>query len=108
MTHVYDIDVRIPMRDGVALAANVWRLADGAGPTLLVRLPYGKDVMGLGHELMPNVLAVLEAGYAVVVQDCRGTNRSEGDFVPHMADRTDGEDTLAWIAEQPWSDGTVG
>ena len=43
MQHVYDIDVRVPMRDGVALAANVWRLAEGKGPTLLVRLPYGKD-----------------------------------------------------------------
>ena len=108
MPHVYEIDVRIPMRDGVALAANVWRLAEGEGPTLLVRLPYGKDAMGFGHDLMPNALALLEAGYALVVQDCRGTNRSEGDFVPHLADRTDGEDTLAWIAGQPWSDGTVG
>ncbi|MBE8516024.1 CocE/NonD family hydrolase [Amycolatopsis sp. H6(2020)] len=108
MPHVYDIDVRIAMRDGVALAANVWRLAEGKGPTLLVRLPYGKDVLGLGHDLMPNVLALLEAGYALVVQDCRGTNRSEGEFVPHQADRADGEDTLAWIAGQPWSDGRVG
>lgn len=108
MPHVYDIDVRIPMRDGVTLAANVWRLADGEGPTLLVRLPYGKDAMGLGHDIMPNLLALLEAGYALVVQDCRGTHRSEGDFIPHMADRTDGEDTVAWIADQSWSDGTVG
>ncbi|WP_435869854.1 CocE/NonD family hydrolase [Amycolatopsis mediterranei] len=90
------------------LAANVWRLAEGAGPTLLVRLPYGKDVMGITLSVMPNFLAFLEAGYALVVQDCRGTHRSEGEFVPHLADRTDGEDTLAWIAAQPWSDGTVG
>ncbi|ADJ47102.1 X-Pro dipeptidyl-peptidase [Amycolatopsis mediterranei S699] len=96
------------MRDGVNLAANVWRLAEGEGPTLLVRLPYGKDVMGITMSVMPNFLAFLEAGYALVVQDCRGTHRSEGEFVPHLADRTDGEDTLAWIAAQPWSDGTVG
>ncbi len=108
MPHVYDIDVRIPMRDGVALAANVWRLADGEGPTLLVRLPYSKDAMGLLHEIVPGMLTLLEAGYALVVQDCRGTYRSEGEFVPHMADRADGEDTVAWIAGQPWSDGTVG
>jgi uncharacterized protein len=108
MPHVYEIDVRIPMRDGVALAANVWRLAEGKGPTLLVRMPYGKDVMGITMEIMPDFLAFLEAGYALVVQDCRGTHRSEGEFVPHMADRADGEDTVAWIAGQPWSDGTVG
>ncbi|MEU9330003.1 CocE/NonD family hydrolase [Streptomyces canus] len=109
MQHLYDVDVRVPMRDGVALAANVWHPVQGEAPTLLVRLPYGKDVLfGVGHGHMPDFLALLEAGYALVVQDCRGTYRSEGEFVPHMADRTDGEDTVAWIADQPWSDGTVG
>ena len=108
MQHLYDIDVRVPMRDGVGLAANVWRPAEGTAPTLLVRLPYSKDSAILGQGALPNVLALLEAGYALVVQDCRGTHRSEGEFVPHMADRHDGEDTVAWITEQPWSDGTVG
>ena len=78
MPHVYEIDVRIPMRDGVALAANVWRLAEGKGPTLLVRLPYGKDVMGVGLDILPNMLTLLEAGYALVVQDCRGRGKSVG------------------------------
>jgi uncharacterized protein len=109
MTHVYDIDVRVPMRDGVALAANVWHPADGAAPTLLVRMPYGKDAMGItAGGILPNLPALLEAGYAVVVQDCRGTHRSAGEFVPHLTDRADGEDSVAWITEQPWSDGTVG
>ncbi|MET8419295.1 CocE/NonD family hydrolase [Streptomyces sp. NPDC005134] len=108
MQHLYDIDVRVPMRDGVALAANVWRPTEGKAPTLLVRLPYGKDGTIWGHDTMPNSSALLEAGYALVVQDCRGTYRSEGEFVPHMADRADGADTVAWITDQPWSDGTVG
>ena len=86
--HLFDIDVRVPMRDGVALAANVWRPAEGKAPALLVRLPYGKDgLMGSGHALMPDTQALLEAGYAVIAQDCRGTHRSEGEFVPHMADQ---------------------
>lgn len=72
-------------------------------------MPYGKDGLGITlGGVMPDLMALLEAGYAVVVQDCRGTHRSEGEFVPHMADRYDGEDTVAWIADQPWSDGTVG
>ncbi|UUU35662.1 CocE/NonD family hydrolase [Streptomyces sp. CA-210063] len=109
MQHLYDIDVRVPMRDGVALAANVWHPVEGEAPTLLVRMPYGKDVFGITvGGVMPDLMALLEAGYALVVQDCRGTHRSEGEFVPHMADRADGEDTVAWIADQPWSDGTVG
>lgn len=36
MRYVYDIDVRISTCDGVALAANVWRPADGQAPTLLL------------------------------------------------------------------------
>jgi len=106
--HLYDIDVLIPMRDGVKLAANVWHPAEGTAPTLLMRLPYSKDWDPVPGDYLPNVSTLLEAGYAVVMQDCRGTFRSEGEFVPHAADRADGEDTIAWIAEQSWSDGTVG
>jgi uncharacterized protein len=106
--HLYEIDVRIPVRDGVALAANVWRPVEGTAPTLLVRLPYSKDREAPLGDYFLNIATLLEAGYAVVMQDCRGTFRSEGEFAPHAADRTDGEDTIAWIADQPWSDGTVG
>jgi predicted acyl esterase len=53
MQHLYEIDVRVPMRDGVALAANVWHPADGEAPTLLVRLPYGKGAMGFGQSAIP-------------------------------------------------------
>jgi putative CocE/NonD family hydrolase len=106
--YVFDVDVRIPMRDGVALSANVWRPAEGRAPTLLMRLPYGKDQDAALGDYMPQVTTLIRAGYAVVVQDCRGTFRSEGDFIPHVAERPDGEDTVSWIADQPWSDGTVG
>ncbi|WP_029114832.1 CocE/NonD family hydrolase [Mycobacterium sp. URHB0044] len=108
MQHLYEIDVRIPVRDGVVLAANVWRPVEGTAPTLLVRLPYSKDSEAPLGDYFLNVATLLEAGYAVVIQDCRGTFRSEGEFVPHAADRPDGADTIAWIADQPWSDGRVG
>jgi hypothetical protein len=53
----------------------------GAGPwpTLLVRLPNGKDRPSLfTHGTSPNVFALVQAGYAVVFQDCRGSFRSDG------------------------------
>lgn len=110
MSFTVEVDVRVPMRDGVTLATNVW-LPDGPGPfpALLVRTPYGKDDAGLyGNPKLPDVFALVEAGYAVVAQDVRGTSRSPGTFVPHTHEGPDGLDTLTWLAGQPWSDGAVG
>ncbi|UOX92211.1 CocE/NonD family hydrolase [Amycolatopsis sp. FBCC-B4732] len=110
MTFTVEVDVPVPMRDGVALATNVW-LADGPGPfpALLVRTPYGKDDAGLyGNPKLPDVFALVGAGYAVVAQDVRGTSRSPGTFVPHTHEGPDSVDTLAWLTAQPWCDGAVG
>lgn len=105
-----DVDVTVPMRDGIALATNVWH-PEGPGPfpVLLIRTPYGKDDAGTyGNPKLPDVFAFVEAGYAVVAQDVRGTSRSPGNFVPGVHESRDGADTLTWLAEQPWCDGTVG
>jgi uncharacterized protein len=103
-------DIMVPMRDGVRLATDAWVPAgDGPFPALLVRLPYGKDLPGLfAYGLAPNIFALIEAGYAVVYQDCRGTFRSGGELVPMINEPNDGADTLAWLAEQPWCDGNIG
>jgi uncharacterized protein len=58
--------------------------------------------------MVPNIHALLEAGYAVVWQDCRGTFRSSGAFTPMVHEAEDGADTIAWLADQPWCDGSVG
>jgi uncharacterized protein len=103
-------DIMVPMRDGVALATDAWVPAGGApGPVLLVRLPYGKDLIGLyAYGLVPNLFALIEAGYAVVYQDCRGTFRSGGEFSPMVNEAGDGADTVSWLLEQPWCDGSIG
>jgi uncharacterized protein len=103
-------DIMVPMRDGVRLATDAWVPAgSGPAPVLLVRLPYGKDMIGLyAYGLAPNVFALVEAGYAVVYQDCRGTFRSGGEFTPMVNEPSDGADTVAWLLEQPWCDGNIG
>jgi putative CocE/NonD family hydrolase len=105
-----DTGVQIPMRDGVGLAASTWRPHDNNPvPALLMRTPYGKDSADLlGNPKLPDVLALVEAGYSVVVQDVRGTGSSEGEFIPHAGDAEDGLDTLDWLTEQPWCDGRIG
>ena len=105
-----DKDIMVPMQDGIALATDVWTPdGDGAAPTLLVRLPYGKDMIGLyAYGVLPNLFALVEAGYAVVYQDCRGTFRSGGEFTPMLNEASDGADTVAWLLTQPWCDGNIG
>jgi putative CocE/NonD family hydrolase len=92
------------MRDGVRLSANVFLPTETARvPAILVRTPYGK-----GLDITPHYQAFVERGYAVVVQDVRGRYESEGAFLPLTQEPMDGDDTLNWIARQPWSDGKIG
>jgi putative CocE/NonD family hydrolase len=48
-----------------------------------------------------------ERGYQVVLQSCRGTFGSEGEFEPVRHEQVDGHATLEWVAAQPWFDGRL-
>lgn len=94
----------VRMRDGEHLCTNIFLpSAPGRFPTLLVRTPYGK-----GSVLPLNYQSLLGSGYALVVQDVRGRNHSSGEFRPLDQEAPDGQDTLAWIAHQPWSNANIG
>lgn len=105
-THGVEVlqDVKVPMRDGVELVADVHRPeAEGRYPTILVRTPYDRKNEGLGQGAR-----FAKRGYVVVVQDVRGRFDSGGTFFPFIHEMNDGSDTIDWIAAQPWSDGNVG
>ncbi|HET9531480.1 MAG TPA: CocE/NonD family hydrolase [Blastocatellia bacterium] len=97
------VEQMVAMRDGVKLATNIY-LPEGEGPfpVVLMRTPYGKDLMGAGSNVWT------ARGFAFVVQDCRGKGKSEGAYRPFMDDPTDGYDTVEWAAKQKWSAGKVG
>src|SRR4051812_28111704 len=81
---------RVPMRDGVKLAANVFRpQIAGKLPTILIRTPYNK-----GKELARGHRTFVEQGYVIMVQDVRGRYESEGVFDPLHQEPRDGDDTL--------------
>ncbi|MTD55252.1 CocE/NonD family hydrolase [Amycolatopsis pithecellobii] len=107
MSYRVEKDVPVPMRDGHTLSTDLWIPDTHPAPTLLVRTPYGKDVPNLLANSL-NTQALLEAGYAVVFQDCRGTSRSGGAFTPLVNEPADGADTVDWVSRQAWCDGTVG
>jgi putative CocE/NonD family hydrolase len=98
------LHLRIPMRDGVQLAANLYRPADPSRvPTILVRTPYGK-----GEDITSHYASFVNHGYAIVVEDVRGRYESDGVFKPLEQEGRDGYDTIDWISRQAWSDGKVG
>ncbi len=104
---IVDPDVMIPMRDGVRLAADVYRpTAAGTFPVIVTRTPYGKKnpehMYGFAGRLFAS------QGYAFIVQDVRGKFASEGDYYPYVNEGVDGHDTFEWAGQQEWSDGRVG
>ena len=102
-----EVNVPIRMRDGIVLYADIYRPnSDGRYPAILSRSPYGKSTYGKSGYMNPQPFA--RAGYAVVLQDCRGTGVSEGEYYPRRSDPGDGYDTVEWLAAQPWCNGAVG
>ncbi|HEX4435026.1 MAG TPA: CocE/NonD family hydrolase [Acidimicrobiales bacterium] len=91
------------MPDGVELIADRWYPAHpGSAPaTVLIRTPYGRTIMG------PLGRLYAERGYQVIIQSCRGTFGSGGEFVPVRNEQADGRATLEWVAAQPWFDGRL-
>jgi predicted acyl esterase len=101
--------VMVSMHDGVRLATDVYQLEprDGPLPVIFTRGPYGKG----GAESLSK--AACPRGYVVVSQDMRGRHDSDGnDSVAFHNDgwgeRRDGQDSLDWIAKQPWCNGRIG
>jgi putative CocE/NonD family hydrolase len=95
--------VRIKMRDGVLLAADIYRPeSEGKFPVLLERTPYDRTA----ESDMANELAA--HGYLVVLQDTRGRYQSDGEFYPFRDESQDGYDTVEWAAQLEHSNGKVG
>jgi uncharacterized protein len=99
----YERGVKVTMRDGVILRADIYRpSADGRFPVLLQRTPYNKD-----NEVAFGLKAAA-SGYVVVVEDVRGRYASEGDWYVFKNEPNDGYDTIEWVATLPYSNGKVG
>ncbi len=94
--------VRIPLRDGVELDATIMLPADARPAPVIFRLtPYTADRFADGGTYFA------QAGYAWACVDVRGRGNSGGDFVLWTGEGRDGSDVVAWLAAQPWCDGTV-
>lgn len=98
-------DVRMPMRDGIELSANIWLPDRGSSfPAVLLRTPYENDAADFERL---GLRAYVEAGYAVVFQSVRGRGQSQGRFGFFFVEGPDGHDSVEWVAEQDWCNGKV-
>jgi len=108
----YDVivekNVRVPMRDGVSLAADLYlparggKVAEGRFPAIMERTPYDKE------SKVNEGRYFARRGYVAVMQDVRGRFQSEGEWYPFAKEAPDGYDSVEWAAAQPWCDGNIG
>jgi uncharacterized protein len=94
-------DLAVTMRDGGVRRADRYAPeGEERAPLVLMRTRYGRRRIWRHLYCLP----LARRGYQVVVQSCRGTEDSEGRFVP-FDERDDGLDTVAWMRAQPWYPG---
>jgi putative CocE/NonD family hydrolase len=96
-------NVRVPLRDGVTLAADLTLPAELPAPAVVCRTPYGRSnerQVRFGDRFA-------RAGYVAVWVDVRGRGDSDGGFEPYRNDGVDGYDVIQWAASQSWCDGDV-
>jgi len=108
----FDRSVRMEMRDGAVLSAEVFRPGrKGKYPAIVMRTPYTSDaISGLGSSYI-KVIPTVQAGYALVIAHVRGRFGSQGKYDLRPDQHLEGADcydTVEWVANQPWCDGNVG
>ena len=122
-------NLRVPMRDGVELAADVYSGTDDKPrPALVALSPYGKELQALALTMPPqrrpspmwdgcieagDITRVVSEGYAHVIGDLRGSGDSGGEHIGNynaggVSLGEDAYDFIEWVAAQPWCDGNVG
>ncbi|MGA8028799.1 MAG: CocE/NonD family hydrolase [Bryobacteraceae bacterium] len=96
------LELMVPMRDGIHLAADLFLPGAGRRPTILIRTPYGRQAAP-----MRSYRFFVQHGYAVLIEDVRGRSASQGLFGPAGEEGPDGYDTVSWICTQLWCNGRV-
>jgi uncharacterized protein len=102
----------IPLKDGTTLAARIWLPEDAEQnpvPAILEYLPYRKRDGTYERDALTHPY-LAGHGYAGVRVDLRGSGESTGLLFDEYAkqEQDDGVEVIAWLAAQPWCNGSVG
>ena len=94
--------VRIPARDGVRLATDLYFPPILPAPVVAIRTPYGRA----SDRRARLSVAFARRGYVAISQDCRGTGDSEPDvWEYYIYEPEDGVDLVEWVTGQAWFNG---
>jgi uncharacterized protein len=110
---IIDRKVMVPMKDGVRMAADIYRPKDTSKkyPIIFSRTPYNFnfwDVRLGTYRDMSTELDAVKRGYVLVEMNERGHFFSEGSYDILGAPLSDANDQFNWMATQPWSSGKIG
>jgi putative CocE/NonD family hydrolase len=110
---VIDRKVMIPMRDGVRIAADIYRPKDASKKyaTVWVRTPYNFNFWDVPNGVPRDMSAAVTAikhGYTYIEMQERGQFFSEGEWDVLGMPLTDTDDEVKWMTTRPWSNGKVG
>src|SRR4051794_15308120 len=107
-------DVRVPVRDGLELSANLWLpVSRGSAtdrfPAILEMIPYGKDNWRRNSDVARGEW-LASRGFALCRLDVRGTGSSPGIALDEYtaAETQDGYDAVEWLPGQPRGKGKGG
>jgi putative CocE/NonD family hydrolase len=102
----------IPMSDGVRLAAQLWLPAAAEGhpaPVVLEYIPYRKRDRYRAYDMFWG-RTLAQYGIAYARLETRGSGDSTGlledEYLP--SEQHDAATAIAWLAAQPWCNGSVG
>lgn len=106
-------DIKVPLRDGSHLAAQLYRPADATGKAAVGRFP------GIVHEFTAYAANLeqfgdaaayfVRRGYNALVCQARGSGASPGTVDPFSPqEQRDNYDTIEWLARHPGCTGNIG
>jgi len=103
---------RIPLADGVQLAARIWLPEDAESdpvPAILEYIPYRQNDGTVKRDAIAGPY-VAGHGYAYVRVDLRGSGDSEGVLEDEylQLEQDDALEVMRWLEAQPWCTGRVG
>lgn len=88
----------IPLRTQMALPKT-----QKPFPVVVYRIPYWPETLKIS--MLPVFRQYAERGVGYVVQHCRGTGGSKGQYQPNIYEREDGSALVNWLDAQPWVSG---